>query len=76
MNMALYRLLLKIGANEADAEAAARVDISELVTKADLKAEVADLKAELLKWTIGIVFTAIGVQTALIAFMLSRLGSP
>jgi hypothetical protein len=45
INMALYRLLLKVGASEAEAEQAAQFDASELATKADLLA----LKTDLLK---------------------------
>jgi hypothetical protein len=58
INMTLYRLLLKMGAEEAEAEAAASVDASQLATKADL----AELKASLLMW---IVAMFIG-QTALL----------
>lgn len=66
INMTLYRLLLKMGAEEADAEAAARIDASELVTKADLKADLADLKSSLLIW---IVTLFVG-QTALLLTVL------
>lgn len=69
MNMTLYRLLVKTGASEADAEAAARIDTSDLATKADLLA----LKAEVLKWTVGIVFTALTLQTAVLLFAISRI---
>lgn len=48
MNMTLYRLLLKNGATEEQAEAAATiVDPTQMVTKADL----AELKADLFKHT-------------------------
>jgi hypothetical protein len=50
INMALYRLLLKIGAEEAEAEEAARIDTSELATKTDLT----NLKAELIMWMAGL----------------------
>jgi len=54
MNMTLYRLLVKTGATEADAEVAARIDTADVVTKADLsafatKADIAGLKAEILE---------------------------
>jgi hypothetical protein len=68
MNMTLYRLLLKTGASEADAEAAARIDTSDLATKADL----AELKASLLMWIIGIVFTAMGLQGGLLIFLFTH----
>jgi len=68
MNMTLYRLLLKTGASEADAEAAARIDTSDLATKADL----AELKASLLMWIIGIVFTALGLQGGVLIFLFTH----
>jgi hypothetical protein len=68
MNMTLYRLLLKTGATEADAEAAARIDTSDLATKADL----AELKAALLMWIVGIVFTALGLQGGLLVFLFTH----
>jgi hypothetical protein len=72
-NMTLYRLLVKFGASEAEAEMAAQLDTTQLVTKADLKAEVSELKADLLKWTIGIVVSVAGIQAALIIFAVSLL---
>jgi len=68
MNMTLYRLLLKTGASETDAEAAARIDTSDLATKADL----AELKASLLMWIVGIVFTALGLQGGLLVFLFTH----
>jgi hypothetical protein len=49
MNMTLYRLLVKGGANEADAEEAARFDTSALATKADLLELKAATRADLLE---------------------------
>jgi hypothetical protein len=69
-NLPLYRLLVKLGASDADAEQAATVDASALVTKADLQTAIADLKASLLQWGIGLLFTAMAMQTALILFAL------
>jgi hypothetical protein len=66
INMALYRFLMKHGAEEIEAEAAARIDVTDLVTKADLKAELAELRASLLIW---IVTMFIG-QTALLLTVL------
>lgn len=43
-NLALYRLLVKFGAEETEAETASTVDVSMLATKADLTAAIADLK--------------------------------
>jgi len=70
INMALYRLLVKGGATETEAEAAARLDTSDLATKGDLS----QLKASLIMWMVGIVFTALTLQTALIIFTLARSG--
>ncbi len=47
---------------EALAEALGDAAQNDLVTKADLKADLADLKAEILKWVIG----AIGFQTLIV----------
>jgi hypothetical protein len=46
INATLFRLLLRLvpGVTEAEAAEAARADTSDLATKADLKAEVGDLK--------------------------------
>lgn len=67
-NLALYQLLMKWGASEAEAQAAASVEAFELVTKADLKAELAELRrdmdrmeVELIKWNLG----AMGLLTAI-----------
>lgn len=43
------------------------VDLSDLVTKADMKADLAEMKADLLKWFIGIAFA----QSALIVSLLN-----
>jgi len=69
MNMTLYRLLLKTGATEADAEAAARIDTSDLVTKADLTVAIEALKAELLKWVVGLVIAQVGVFATIVAML-------
>ena len=66
INMTLYRLLVKAGASEPEAEDAARIDASNLATKADLKADLADLRASLLIW---IVTLFVG-QTALLLTVL------
>jgi hypothetical protein len=55
INMALYRMLLKMGANESEAEDAARIDASELATKTDLAELKGAVQAELavLRWMVG-----------------------
>jgi hypothetical protein len=64
--MALYRVLVRHGASETEAEAAASVDTSQLVTKADLLAALADVKASMQMWMI----TALIAQTALLLIVL------
>lgn len=60
-NIALYRTLVKLGAEDVEAQAAATVDAELLATKADL----AELKADLTRtiWqamlTMAAIFTAI-----------------
>lgn len=61
INIALYRLLVQMGASEADAEQAARIDTSDLATKADL----ANLKAELIKWNVGTLLALTTIMAAL-----------
>lgn len=65
INMTLYRLLHKMGATEEEAEEAARLDASDLVTKHDLKLAIAELKADLQK---VIIQAMLGV-TAIFAFI-------
>lgn len=73
INMTLYRLLVKQGASETEAEAAASVDASQLATKADLlavktdlQATIGDVKAAILMWMV-MAFIA---QTALLLTVL------
>lgn len=68
-NLTLYRLLVKMGASEADAETAANVDTSALATKQDLQVALADLKAEL-TWRFIIVM---GAQTAIFSAIVAAL---
>jgi hypothetical protein len=73
VNMTLYRLLVTMGASEPDAEAAARIDTTDLATKADLdeiiRREIAELKAELLKWGAGLFVAQVGVFSAIVGFL-------
>ena len=62
VNMTLYRLLVKQGASEAEAEEAARVDASMLATKADLT----ELKASLLMWLIMLLIAQTGLLVTLL----------
>lgn len=70
----LYDALRKAGVDETSARQAAEAVLgakhgSELVTKADLRAEIADLRTELIKWNVG----AMAVLTAIFAAIV-RLG--
>ena len=68
--LACARRLKAAGVDEAQAEAhaeAVRDAITEgVATRADLKAAVADLKADMLKVAIGIVFANAGLTFALL----------
>ena len=64
----LYDALRKAGVDEASARQDAgavigAAEVSELVTKAYLHAELADLRVELIKWNVG----AMAVLTAVFA---------
>ena len=67
INIHLYRLLVKQGADEATAEAAARLEASELITKADL----AELKAELFKHTTQTLVWVTGINAAILTTILA-----
>ena len=54
---------------DADIELATKADLTGLVTKADLAADLAELKVELIKWNVG----AMAVLTAIFAAIV-RLG--
>ena len=67
--LAIVRKLKAAGFSEDQAEAVTTVisdthkaDITELVTKTDLNADMSELKADILKW----VLSAIGFQTIVI----------
>lgn len=64
INMTLYRLLVKQGATEAEAEAAATVDASQLATKTDL----AELKASLIMWLITLLIAQTGLILTVLRF--------
>ena len=68
-NLALYRLLVKFGATETEAETAAAMDTSQLATKGDLRIEIAELKADL-TWRI---LLAMGAQIAIFSAIVGAL---
>jgi hypothetical protein len=60
--------------SQAEAQAAALADAlrqstSDLVTKQDLAVAVADLKADLLKWVIGLFIAQVGLFAALVKLL-------
>lgn len=75
--LAVAKQLKAVGFTDDQAEAVSRVvreaqgvDLTQLVTKADLKTEVADLRTELLKWVIGAIgLQAIGIISAVVAIL-------
>ena len=66
-NLTLYRLLVRSGASETEAEAAASLDASTLVTKTDL----AELKAELFKHTTQTLLWMTAINGALMTTILA-----
>ena len=71
INMALYRWMVQHGADEATAEQAARIDASELATKADLHIAIAELKAELFKHTTQTLVWLTGINAAILTAILA-----
>jgi hypothetical protein len=65
INMALYRLLLKQGAEEAEAEQAAQWDAGNLVTKADLL----ELEIRLQRYILTTMLTTMLGMTAIFSFI-------
>lgn len=63
----IYDALRKAGVDEASARQAAEAVLgagqTDLVTRADLRADLADLRAELIKWNVG----AMAMLTAIFA---------
>ncbi len=66
-NLALYRLLVKLGAADGEAETAATVDASALATKQDLALALADLKADLTWRFIVVMGAQIAIFSAIVA---------
>ena len=72
INMALYRLLVKMGTPEGEAEEAATLDASALATTADLadiRTSIADLKSSLLMWIILLLIGQTGLLLTIIRAM-------
>ena len=69
-NLTLYRVLVKLGANDTEAEQAATLDTT-LATKADLadlRTAMAEMKSDLIKWNVGTLVTMTGLVTLLKIF--------
>jgi hypothetical protein len=71
-NLALYRLLVKFGATEDEAETAATLDASTLATKADiadLKVALASLEAALAWKVITAMVSLTGIFALIVAWL-------
>lgn len=72
LNIELLDALKKAGVDEETARAAAKSVLSvdqldQLVTKAYLKAELAELKVDLIKWMAGLIIGAVVAMTGIFA---------
>ncbi len=72
LNIELLDALKKAGVDEETARAAAKSVLSvdqldQLVTKADLKTELAELKVDLIKWMAGLIIGAVVAMTGIFA---------
>ena len=77
MIVELYDALRQAGVDDPTAQAAAKAVIgSDLVTKADLKAEMAEIrqgmsemKTELIKWNVGAILAVTTIFTAVVKLL-------
>ena len=51
---------------DAGIELATKADLAELVTRADLAADLAELKVELIKWNVGAMAVLTGIFAAIV----------
>jgi hypothetical protein len=71
-SLALYKLLVKLGASEPDAEAAATLDVAALATKEDLLRLEVTLHRELsaqTRWVIGAMVGLTGIFAAIVKLL-------
>lgn len=75
MELEIYNAFVKAGVSEADAKAAVESINKEIDKRYSLhaqqlftKADGAELKAEIIKWSIGTIFAAVGLFAALSKF--------
>lgn len=76
-NLTLYRVLVKLGATDTDAESAATLDTSTLATSEQLGAVREDLAAvketvSSLKWMFGITWTFLALILGVVVQLLLR----
>lgn len=65
----VYDALRKAGVDDPSARQAAEAVLSakvDVVTKADLRAELADLRVELIKWNVGAMVMLTGIFAAIV----------
>jgi NhaP-type Na+/H+ and K+/H+ antiporter len=73
LNIELLDALKKAGVHEETARRAAAKSVlsvdqlDQLITKADLKAELAELKVDLIKWMAGLIIGAVVAMTGIFA---------
>jgi len=73
-NLALYRLLLKFGATDPEAEAAAQIDTTTLATKLDLAQLEAALAWKLGAAIVGAMVSMTGIFALIVAWLTRGLG--
>jgi hypothetical protein len=74
-SLPLYRLLMKLGANEAEAESAAALDASMLATKSDiaeLKTLIAAMEAGIAWKIVGAMVSLTGIFAVIVAWLVKR----
>jgi hypothetical protein len=76
-NLTLYRVLVKLGVSDSDAESAATLDTATLATAAQLgtvREDLAAVKADVnsLKWMFGITWTFLALILGVVVQLLLR----
>ena len=74
INIHLYRLLVKQGASEAEAEQAARLDAFDLATKGDVPASVPRLRPTSWSWRCGCTDSIFQAMMAMMALFAAIVG--
>ena len=69
INLALYRYLVTHGASEDEAAEAARLDVSDLATKADLDARLSALETRIVRTIHTSMIAMTGIFAAFVAAM-------